>query len=126
MTQNETLVYTLLCQADRPLSAYNILDALRDKGIRAPLQVYRALGKLVERGAVHRIESVNGFVACQLHDCGGSEVSIFMLCTQCERANEFTDASIDKTLQALGDDRKFQAARKVIEITGLCADCRSV
>jgi len=126
MTQNETLVYTLLCQADRPLSAYNILDALRDKGIRAPLQVYRALDKLVERGAVHRIESVNGFVACQLHDCGGSEVSIFMLCTQCERANEFTDASIDKTLQALGDDRKFQAAHKVIEITGLCADCRSV
>lgn len=126
MTQNETLVYTLLCQADRPLSAYNILDALRDKGIRAPLQVYRALGKLVERGAVHRIESVNGFVACQLHDCGGSEVSIFMLCTKCERANEFTDASIDKTLQALGDDRKFQAAHKVIEITGLCADCRSV
>ena len=126
MTQNETLVYTLLCQADRPLSAYNILDALRDKGIRAPLQVYRALGKLVERGAVHRIESVNGFVACQLHDCGGSEVSIFMLCTQCERANEFTDASIDKTLQALGDDRNFQAAHKVIEITGLCADCRSV
>jgi Fur family zinc uptake transcriptional regulator len=126
MTQNETLVYTLLCQADRPLSAYNILDALRDKGIRAPLQVYRALGKLVERGAVHRIESVNGFVACQLHDCGGSEVSIFMLCTQCERANEFTDASIDKTLQALGDNRKFQAAHKVIEITGLCADCRSV
>jgi Fur family zinc uptake transcriptional regulator len=126
MTQNETLVYTLLCQADRPLSAYNILDALRDKGIRAPLQVYRALGKLVERGAVHRIESVNGFVACQLHDCGGSEVSIFMLCTQCERANEFTDASIDKTLQALGDDRKFQTAHKVIEITGLCADCRSV
>ena len=126
MTQNETLVYTLLCQADRPLSAYNILDALRDKGIRAPLQVYRALGKLVERGAVHRIESVNGFVACQLHDCGGSEVSIFMLCTQCERANEFTDASIDKTLQALADDRKFQAAHKVIEITGLCADCRSV
>ena len=126
MTQNETLVYTLLCQADRPLSAYNILDALRDKGIRAPLQVYRALGKLVERGAVHRIESVNGFVACQLHDCGGSEVSIFMLCTQCERANEFTDASIDKTLQALGDDRKFQAAHKVIEITGLCADCRLV
>ena len=83
MTQNETLVYQLLCDADRPLSAYNILDALRDKGIRAPLQVYRALAKLVERGAVHRIESVNGFVACQLHDCGGNEVSIFMLCTQC-------------------------------------------
>jgi len=125
MTQNETLVYQLLCDADRPLSAYNILDALRDKGIRAPLQVYRALAKLIERGAVHRIESVNGFVACQLHDCGGNEVSIFMLCTQCERAHEFTDTSIDSRLQSLGNDRGFQAAHKVIEITGLCANCQT-
>ena len=125
MTQNETLVYQLLCDADRPLGANNILDALRDKGIRAPLQVYRALARLVERGAVHRIESVNGFVACQLNDCGGSEVSIFMLCTQCERAHEFTDTSIDSRLQSLGTDLGFQAAQKVIEITGLCANCQT-
>ena len=63
MTPNETLVYNLLRQTDTPLSAYSILDALRDQGVRAPLQVYRALNKLIERGAVHRIESVNGFGA---------------------------------------------------------------
>jgi Fur family zinc uptake transcriptional regulator len=68
---------------------------------------------------------VNGFVACQLHDCGGNEVSIFMLCTQCERAHEFTDTSIDSRLQSLGNDRGFQAAHKVIEITGLCANCQT-
>ena len=65
------------------------------------------------------------FVACQLHDCGGNEVSIFMLCTQCERAHEFTDTSIDSRLQSLGNDRGFQAAHKVIEITGLCANCQT-
>ena len=79
MTRNEEMVYRLLCAADRPLSAYNILDGLRDDGFKAPLQVYRALSKLIDRGAVHRIESVNGFVACQLHDCGSNAVSIFML-----------------------------------------------
>ena len=34
MTPNETLVYELLCDADTPLSAYGILDALRDQGVR--------------------------------------------------------------------------------------------
>ncbi|NBR79376.1 MAG: transcriptional repressor, partial [Alphaproteobacteria bacterium] len=29
MTRNEALVYQLLSASDRPLSAYNILDALR-------------------------------------------------------------------------------------------------
>ena len=35
-------------QAEAPLSAYTILDQLRDDGFRAPLQVYRALDKLLE------------------------------------------------------------------------------
>jgi Fur family zinc uptake transcriptional regulator len=123
MTRNEEMVYRLLCAADRPLSAYNILDGLRDDGFKAPLQVYRALSKLIDRGAVHRIESVNGFVACQLHDCGSNAVSIFMLCERCERADEFTDATIDAKLQKLAGDRGFSAAHKVIEMTGLCPDC---
>ena len=50
MTRNEALVYQLLSASDRPLSAYNSLDALRDDGFKAPLQVYRALTKLIERG----------------------------------------------------------------------------
>ena len=101
MTPNETLVYELLCDADTPLSAYGILDALRDQGVRAPLQVYRALNKLIERGAVHRIESVNGFVACSLAHCGERAVSIFMLCNKCERAAEFTDPGIDQKIDQL-------------------------
>jgi len=125
MTQNEDLVYQLLRRSDTPLSAYTILDALRDKGVRAPLQVYRALNKLIERGAVHRIESVNGFVACSLSDCRAPSVSVFMLCNACERATEFTDPAIDHELGKLATDRDFAADHKVIEITGLCADCRN-
>jgi len=124
MTPNETLVYNLLRQTDTPLSAYSILDALRDQGVRAPLQVYRALNKLIERGAVHRIESINGFVACSLTNCGERAVSIFMLCTKCERAAEFTDPAIDQKIDALANARLFAADHKVIEMTGLCASCR--
>ena len=61
--RNESVVCDFLEDADEPASAYEILDALRDKGLRAPLQVDRALSKLIDSGSVHRIESLNAFVA---------------------------------------------------------------
>lgn len=64
LTKNQALVMGALTHSDGPLSAYTILDKLRDQGFRAPLQVYRALDKLLEYGLVHRLESLNAFVAC--------------------------------------------------------------
>ncbi|MCS6758506.1 MAG: transcriptional repressor, partial [Candidatus Devosia euplotis] len=58
LTRNQGLVLGALAHADTPLSAYQLLDALRADGLRAPLQVYRALDKLVERGLAHRLESL--------------------------------------------------------------------
>ena len=43
LTKNQSLVMNALSNAHQPLSAYMILDKLRDDGFRAPLQVYRAL-----------------------------------------------------------------------------------
>jgi Fur family zinc uptake transcriptional regulator len=39
LTKNQTLVIETLLAADGPLSAYSILDQLRDHGFRAPPQV---------------------------------------------------------------------------------------
>ena len=65
LTKNQQLVLTILNKADMPLSAYSILDGLREFGFKAPLQVYRALDRLIELGKVHRIESMNAFIACE-------------------------------------------------------------
>ncbi|MFN7126495.1 MAG: transcriptional repressor, partial [Allorhizobium sp.] len=43
LTKNQTMVMDALSHSEGPLSAYTILDKLRDQGFRAPLQVYRAL-----------------------------------------------------------------------------------
>jgi Fur family transcriptional regulator, zinc uptake regulator len=64
LTKNQALVLDVLSRAEQPMSAYTILDKLRDNGFRAPLQVYRALEKLLDFGLVHRLESLNSFVAC--------------------------------------------------------------
>lgn len=124
MSRNEELVHQLLTTKQTPMSAYDVLDALRPQGMRAPLQVYRALNKLIDKGAVHRIESINAFVACTQHECGAHAMSIFMLCTRCETAHEFTDPALSAALEGLCADRNFKPAHKLVEVSGLCADCQ--
>ena len=80
LTKNQSLVLDALSGAHGPLSAYTILDQLRDHGLRAPLQVYRALEKLLEYGLVHRLESLNAFVACRHPHCGDDSTMAFAIC----------------------------------------------
>lgn len=124
MGRNEDLVFQLLADTNTPMSAYDILDALRPEGLRAPLQVYRALNKLIDKGAVHRIESINAFVACSQHDCGSHAMSIFMLCTECETAHEFSDPALATAMEGLCGERHFTATRKLVEIKGICDGCK--
>ena len=69
LTNKQALVMNLLGKTKGPLSAYAILDQLHDSGFRGPVQVYRALEKLMELGLVHRLETLNAFVACQHKNC---------------------------------------------------------
>ena len=39
-----------------PVGAYELLDQLREHGLRAPLQIYRTLDQLIELKIVHRLE----------------------------------------------------------------------
>ena len=62
-TNNEQ-VYRVLRSAQGPMTAYEILDAVRPQGISAPPTVYRALNRLMREGLAHRVESKNAYVAC--------------------------------------------------------------
>ena len=55
LTANQQRVLTTLRQADGPLTAYALLDRLREQGFNAPAQVYRALERLAEQDLVHRL-----------------------------------------------------------------------
>jgi len=127
LTRNQSLVLGALEHAEGPLSAYTILDRLRDQGFRAPLQVYRALDKLTEFGLVHRLESLNAFVACahgheQGHSHGHGLVA-FAICERCGRVDEFTDEEISARLAGWARDAGFRAAKTTIELRGECAAC---
>lgn len=126
LTKNQSLVMNALSDAKGPLSAYTILDELRDHGFRAPLQVYRALEKLVEFGLVHRLESLNAFVACQHPSCEGEskETVLFTICEKCGNVQELVNDGLVGSIKDLAQKIEFSLHESVIELRGVCANCK--
>lgn len=123
LTRNQSLVFGALSATEGPLSAYSLLDQLRGEGFRAPLQVYRALEKLIELGLVHRLESINSFVACaHPHDHQHGLIA-FAICDNCGQVDEFADDVVEERLKGWSKDHGFYLAKTTIEMRGTCATC---
>ncbi|MGI9364164.1 MAG: Fur family transcriptional regulator [Rhizobiaceae bacterium] len=127
LTKNQSLVMNTLTAASTPLSAYTILDELRDQGLRAPLQVYRALDKLVEFGMVHRLESLNAFVACQHPSCVSEkkETVLFTICAECGKVEELVSDSLVNSVKEVARNVGFTLTESVIELRGYCSACKT-
>ncbi len=126
LTKNQELVFDALTEASAPMTAYAILDVLRDDGFRAPLQVYRALEKLVASGLVHRLESINSFVVCAHphEDCTCHGLTGFAICSSCGKSLEFHPHGIDEQISALLAKKGFRVSQSIFEIRGVCAACQ--
>ncbi|SEB49418.1 Fur family transcriptional regulator, zinc uptake regulator [Nitratireductor aquibiodomus] len=121
--RNQKLVLDVLRRADKPLGAYEVLRLLRDDGLRAPLQVYRALERLIAAGAVHRIESVNAYALCS-HEHGDTDGhAVFTICTQCGHATELHEPELDRLLSRLACEQQFSTRATMVELSGVCKDC---
>jgi len=124
LTRNQSLVLDVLEGSDAPLSAYSILDQLRDEGLKAPLQVYRALDKLLDLGLAHRLESLNAFIACAQPQCHRAGLIAFAICESCNQVSEFSDAVVKERLASWADREGFLPSRTTMEIRGTCHACR--
>jgi Fur family zinc uptake transcriptional regulator len=122
LSENDRIVLAALGGAERPLSAYDILEKARSSTVKAPTQVYRSLQKLEGHGLVHRIEALSAFVACsdrhdERHRPG------FVICRDCGSVREFDDPRIpDLAREAAGE--RFSVEAVSLEILGRCAACR--
>ncbi len=125
LTKNQSLVFGSLSDAGGPLTAYAILDLLRDNGFRAPLQVYRALDKLVEYGMVHRLESLNAFVACSHDGCNAHGTAAFAICEKCGDVSEFKPDDAIRLLTSWTAKQGFSLSRTTIELRGTCRSCQT-
>lgn len=117
-------VLEILLEQHRALGAYEILDRLRAEGLGSqPPVAYRALDFLMKAGFVHRIETLNAFVACTRS--GQGHVPAFLICRQCHKVIETPTESPGGVLDSAAAEAGFAIETAVREAEGLCADCRA-
>jgi Fur family zinc uptake transcriptional regulator len=119
-------VLEVLHKNEKPMTAYELLEKLRRFGIKAPPTVYRALETLVERGLVHRIETLGAFVACHgedEHDAIADHTAQFAVCRSCGTVTEIHDHDLTESIKALARNLQFHIEREMLELMGLCKRC---
>ena len=119
LSKNQQIIFDFIEKAKEPLKAYSILFNVQKKGIKAPLQVYRALDKLVEIGKIHKIESRNAFIACKNSNCEVSNATIFSICNKCENVSEINNPKLSKYLTNFEDDTGMNYNKYNLEFFGL-------
>jgi Fur family transcriptional regulator, zinc uptake regulator len=115
-------VYAAIVASERPVGAYELLDALEpERGRMPPTTIYRALDFLLAHGFVHRIESKNAYVACC--EVGVPHRSQFLMCDGCGATVEIPGDDLADRLSHSKPANGFEVHRQVIELSGLCAPC---
>lgn len=124
LTKNQKIVLDIIEKSSQPLKAYSILFDVKKKGINAPLQVYRALDKLVEIGKIHKIESRNAFIACKNSKCQITKATAFSICESCEDVTEVSNLKLSKYLNNFADKSGMKYNKYNLEFFGLCKNCK--
>ena len=124
LSKNQKIIFDIIHNSSEPLKAYSILFNVQKKGIKAPLQVYRALDKLVELGKIHKIESRNAFIACQNSSCQITKATAFSICENCEKVSEISNSKLSKYLSSFVDKSGMKYSKYNLEFFGLCKKCK--
>lgn len=123
LTEIRRRVLELVWSRHAPTGAYAVLDALKAEGQNAaPPTVYRALDFLLEQGLIHRIERLNAFVGCPHPE--GPHAAQFLICQKCGAVAELDDPAIGQAIESGAAKLGFSVSRQIVEIEGLCPDCR--
>ena len=122
LTNQRRDVLAAISASTRPLGAYDIMEALREKQPRiAPPTVYRALDFLQAEGLVHKLESLHAYVGCQHPD--HPHFSQFLICNDCGDVDELHSAGVTGSLDDAAHARGFEPDHRTIEVVGRCARC---
>lgn len=123
LTPQRTRVYEIIANNSRAITAYELLDILRETEPQAkPPTVYRALDFLLAQGFVHKVESTNSYIAC-CHLGHQGHCSQLLICDQCGTVEECHTEELSEALREKARKMGFDVQHHVIETHGTCAQC---
>ncbi len=115
-------VLELIWKSHKPIKAYDLLAKLSSENFsEKPPTVYRALDFLHENNLIHRIESQNAYIGCNMdHESFDSK---FLICDECNEVEELCEPKVNKTLHEISKKQGFVPSLVNIEIHGKCSQC---
>lgn len=123
LTEPRLAVLKIIASSKRPMGAYDILEKLgRVINNPKPPTAYRAIEFWQEQGFIHRIESLNAYMACgEDHSHTGSQ---FMVCHDCGHVEEVHLCHLPKDLENRVRNNGFKMTHWNAEISGQCGKCQ--
>jgi Fur family zinc uptake transcriptional regulator len=119
----DELVLTAVARAPGPVTAYQLVAELSDQlGHIAPQQVYRILERLITRGAVVRVETLNAFYP-SFYESDPDRALVF--CRRCRATIRARCPDLETELASVAERVGFRPGRFIVEVSGLCAACKA-
>jgi len=123
LTNQRKIVLSIMLQAEKAMSAYDLLDLLKQEEPKAkPPTIYRALDFLLQQGFIHKVESSNSYIICP-HFSHPNHISILFICDNCKQILEKNSDEIENHLAQLAKQNQFAVKHSIIEIHGFCPSC---
>jgi Fur family ferric uptake transcriptional regulator len=122
LTPQRLAIAALLLDADRPLSAEDVVVGLAQKGLKAgTATVYRTIDVLLESGLVIERDRGEGFRRFEANHALPHHEQL--LCTACGSVVEFRDPALERMTHRLADTHGFVRERHRLVIYGTCSAC---
>lgn len=126
-TAQRRQVLSLILAHDEPVTAYQLLDRLREEMPGAqPPTVYRALEFLQRVGLIHRIDATNSYLPCAMECCGEHHdmPPQLLVCNRCGKATELAlPEGVYETLAESAQKAGFELGDKPLALNGVCEHC---
>lgn len=127
LTTKRKLILTALLDAEKPLSAYEIVDYCNhhfSQQIQA-MSVYRILDFLEAEHFAHRLHVSNKYVVCSHIRCDHEHgIPQFLICSECGSVTELTiDPKVISSIRANARQQGYTVINPQFEITCVCDDC---
>ncbi|MFK7822615.1 MAG: Fur family transcriptional regulator [Oligoflexales bacterium] len=127
LTPTRKQVLTTMLRSKKALSAYELAEQVKLEFHRSipAMSVYRILDVLTDVKLVHKISSVNRYIACSHITCDHKHMfARFLICIRCYKVKElmtqwFTTSAIQENVEASG----FQILNEQLELNCLCSEC---
>ena len=87
----------------------------------APPTVYRTLEFFLDRGFVHKIETLNAYAPCE--HLGHAHHGMLLICESCGRSEEIEDEAAMRAFRRSAAEAGFALKRVTVEAQGRCRNC---